>query len=659
MSNEAKNNEFRKCITKNERREYSNNHFKGFAYKLLEPWLGQSLLISHSFQLLSKRDRWRPKRKLLTPTSHYDILKDFVPVFNEQAKILVQKMGAANGKLPSEDMNSGSAQNIKLGIGYKQDYSEFWDQNHLVSEFGTALIQKLDKPCTPSLIVLNSLIAPNQNGLNTLRSSFFQAALASGGTVCRYNFFKNIPTYPVLELNFSQCKTTEDGEYLIPNGVRTTKIESSRIKEIEDHHDNFRSVLQARQNSIAVGVEIPIFGPVSIGGSLSAEFINIKKTMTRLNTDLNTLNLVYEAYEMVANDGQMKVIDSFQHEIQGIANALNRGRPRMAEYLAQMTVKQYGTHFVTKSIMGASLEYLEYVESDDGSSFSNEGASTSVGIGISVPRVSFGVSGTNSKTNIKETERSSRIRHTDEFRKGNFTFTRNTNDNGAEIYTNLVVEDIVGLRFHVKRLSEVLSKKTFPQYSLAVLEAVKEKLDSAIIAYYQANVIRGCTNPKAVNFNFQANDDDGSCKIVPIPYFGGAYGNMVFKFVDQQNSRFGNGVMEASERAVKTELNNNPDYRDSFFADNPITGQPSCPFGFESILLYESNSTVYFKEKPWFGLDHEDGNATAIRIRNADKDVSFRLHRKYGVYWCKRDRSLPPPKDSDIALFGGVYKGLY
>ncbi|PAV79248.1 hypothetical protein WR25_03831 [Diploscapter pachys] len=436
----------------------------------------------------------------------------------------------------------------------------------------------------------------------------------------------NIPTYPVLELNFSQCKTTEDGEYLIPNGVRTTKIESRRIRQVEDHHDNFRSVLQARQNSITVGAEIPIYGAVSIGGSLSAEFINIKKTMTRLNTGLNTLNLVYEAYEMVANDGQMKVIDSFQHEIQGIADALNSGMPQKAEYLAQMTVKQYGTHFVTKSIMGVSLEQLDYIESDDGSSFSNEGASTSVGISIGVPGVSVGVGGTHSKTNIEETERSSRIRHTDEFRKGNFTFTRNTDDNGVRIYTNLVVEDIAGLRFHVKRLSEVLSTRTFPQYNLTVLEAVKEKLDSAIIAYYQANVIRGCTNPKAVNFNFQ-------------------------------NSLFGNTKMRVVEQILERKLEDEG-FKDGFFANNPITGQPSCPIGFESVLLLEANTTTYFKDKLLFGLDQEivwDGNVTAIRILNEDKDVTFRRHENYRVYWCKRDRNLPPPRDSDIALFGGVY----
>ncbi|CAJ0963957.1 unnamed protein product, partial [Mesorhabditis belari] len=64
----------------------SSKHLnKGFAYNLLHPWLGLSLLTSDA-------ERWRPKRKLLTPTFHYDILKDFVPVFNYHAMILVKKL---------------------------------------------------------------------------------------------------------------------------------------------------------------------------------------------------------------------------------------------------------------------------------------------------------------------------------------------------------------------------------------------------------------------------------------------------------------------------------------------------------------------------------------------------------------------------------------
>lgn len=40
----------------------------------------------------SYAEKWRPRRKLLTPTFHYDILKDFVDVFNRQAQILIQRL---------------------------------------------------------------------------------------------------------------------------------------------------------------------------------------------------------------------------------------------------------------------------------------------------------------------------------------------------------------------------------------------------------------------------------------------------------------------------------------------------------------------------------------------------------------------------------------
>lgn len=40
-------------------------------------------------------EKWRGRRKLLTPTFHYDILKNFVFVFNKQAEILVQQLKKA------------------------------------------------------------------------------------------------------------------------------------------------------------------------------------------------------------------------------------------------------------------------------------------------------------------------------------------------------------------------------------------------------------------------------------------------------------------------------------------------------------------------------------------------------------------------------------
>ncbi|KAK6010142.1 hypothetical protein OSTOST_24856, partial [Ostertagia ostertagi] len=56
---------------------------KTMQYSFLSAWIGEGLLI--------KPDKWRPRRKLLTPTFHYEILKDFVEVYNRHGRTLLGK----------------------------------------------------------------------------------------------------------------------------------------------------------------------------------------------------------------------------------------------------------------------------------------------------------------------------------------------------------------------------------------------------------------------------------------------------------------------------------------------------------------------------------------------------------------------------------------
>ncbi|GIX83786.1 cytochrome P450 4V2 [Caerostris extrusa] len=58
---------------------------KAWFYELLHPWIGQGLLTSYD-------EKWRRRRKMLTPAFHFNILKDFLPVFNKQSKILTDVM---------------------------------------------------------------------------------------------------------------------------------------------------------------------------------------------------------------------------------------------------------------------------------------------------------------------------------------------------------------------------------------------------------------------------------------------------------------------------------------------------------------------------------------------------------------------------------------
>ncbi|XP_072262254.1 cytochrome P450 4V2 [Pyxicephalus adspersus] len=70
----------------------SSKHMdKSFAYKFLHPWLGLGLLTSTG-------EKWRIRRKMITPTFHFAILAEFLEVMNEQSKVLVDKLSTRVGK---------------------------------------------------------------------------------------------------------------------------------------------------------------------------------------------------------------------------------------------------------------------------------------------------------------------------------------------------------------------------------------------------------------------------------------------------------------------------------------------------------------------------------------------------------------------------------
>ncbi|XP_048825781.1 cytochrome P450 4V2-like [Brienomyrus brachyistius] len=66
---------------------------KSYSYRFLHPWLGTGLLTSTG-------EKWRRRRKMLTPTFHFSILAEFLEVMNEQAEILIKKLEKHGGQGP-------------------------------------------------------------------------------------------------------------------------------------------------------------------------------------------------------------------------------------------------------------------------------------------------------------------------------------------------------------------------------------------------------------------------------------------------------------------------------------------------------------------------------------------------------------------------------
>jgi len=64
----------------------TNKHtHKSFFYDFMKPWLGDGLLISNG-------DKWKSRRRLTTPAFHFEVLKKFLDVMNEQTDIMIERL---------------------------------------------------------------------------------------------------------------------------------------------------------------------------------------------------------------------------------------------------------------------------------------------------------------------------------------------------------------------------------------------------------------------------------------------------------------------------------------------------------------------------------------------------------------------------------------
>jgi cytochrome P450 family 4 len=91
---------------------------KSFLYNFLHSWLGTGLLTSEG-------SKWQTRRKILTPAFHFNILQDFIDVFNEETKQLVKDLEEECHK-PFIDVVTPITQFTLLSIGGESTPEDFF-----------------------------------------------------------------------------------------------------------------------------------------------------------------------------------------------------------------------------------------------------------------------------------------------------------------------------------------------------------------------------------------------------------------------------------------------------------------------------------------------------------------------------------------------------
>ncbi|XP_049879486.1 cytochrome P450 4C1-like isoform X3 [Pectinophora gossypiella] len=75
-----------------------SNSSKGFLYRFIKPWLQEGLLLSDG-------PKWQHRRKILTPTFHFNILRHFCSVLEENSRKLVEQLESEVG-MPKTNVSS-------------------------------------------------------------------------------------------------------------------------------------------------------------------------------------------------------------------------------------------------------------------------------------------------------------------------------------------------------------------------------------------------------------------------------------------------------------------------------------------------------------------------------------------------------------------------
>uniref|UniRef100_A0A672LN19 Macrophage-expressed gene 1 protein n=1 Tax=Sinocyclocheilus grahami TaxID=75366 RepID=A0A672LN19_SINGR len=335
------------------------------------------------------------------------------------------------------------------------------------------------------ILNLHPLVRPS-NGLGKCRKNSSMTALevlAGGG----WDNLRNIDMGRVMNLSYSQCQTTEDGVYLIPDEVF---VIPQKVSGVETNSEIITSWLNQTSS-----------------------------TSSSINADVSFLSVLNGKYS--EENRRMK---THQVKDNSVTSQVQVGQNHIA-YFPVIPLNFFRNSYLIMAPMSSQVLMLVPL-------WCKRTISASAGLNF-FDKVKFDISS-------KESQESSEIRGY----QSNVAYSLMQSHGGALFYpgitlqkweesplNNLVAIDRSGLPIHY-----FLNPTTFPGLPVPTVNKMASSVRQAAEQYYEVNKRPGCINPDSQNFNFQANIDDASCE-GPITNlsFGGIYQTSVLQTTCMSN----------------------------------------------------------------------------------------------------------------------------
>ena len=291
----------------------------------------------------------------------------------------------------------------------------------------------------------------------------------------------------VFTYNYSMCKETADGKYLIPDSVSAFPLKQYQYKlhaDIFEHWSDYTSI-----SSSKINMGLPVFG------AFSEEKMAVREKQEKHNTVTVRTMFRSRVYE-VKLDVLSELQPAFKSRVYEIAAHVQRNDTKAATYLSEMLVRDFGTHYVTSVDAGGvfvKLDYVShsYVKITDKSRISS-GATLSFPFFETLKKhidLHLDVSSSHSRENIQTYRQN--VMKLDIFTMGGAPFTPHFNltDWMEDIPSNMVTIDR-----YANPLSSAVASSLFPELLSSTTDIVSGYIHNAIEKYVnnnQINIKRG------------------------------------------------------------------------------------------------------------------------------------------------------------------------
>lgn len=450
---------------------------------------------------------------------------------------------------------------------------------------------------------------------STVNKNLLRLEVIPGGG---WDNLRNLDAGMVMKLNYSKCLTTDDGRYLVPDGIYTIPKKSSKVDtyaELFMHWNNYSTTLSSSVNAHA-GLNLPHVG---ISGKFSSEYENVKTRQYFDRSATTRVQLRYVRYT-AKTQPDFAVDDILKARLRKIAANIEMNRTDLATYESQLVVRDFGTHVTTSVDIGAALVQVDQIKSTflKNTEFEKNTVLASASASFfSVFDAGIDYSHTTTKTMIDQYLKNRTTSHISTFGGPVFRPRNYTSTNWSVSLDN----DLVALDRSGDPLYFVISSASLPDLPQSTIYKVYDQVKAAVELYYKHNIYRGCTDPDAPNFSFLANENDGSCKPPNTNYtFGGVYQTC-------KGSGYTNLCAGMEQK-------------------NPLTGGFSCPDEYEAVLLQDgskhSSTTRHECHSCWLFFHCCD-------------DHTYYASASYSAYWCAAKGHVD---QNHGFLFGGLYTSM-